>query len=75
METIDLILIDKGVTLTLKGSLDGFCGTAFASSEDIQKNDIKPEDMEKGIKLMSRKELRDLHKRAGGNPEDIPEGS
>ena len=57
--------------MALKGALEGFCGTAFALKEDLEAKGIRPEEMEKGVKVMTREELRELLRRAGGDPDDI----
>ncbi len=61
----------EAVPLALKGALEGFCGTAFALDESLEAKGILPGEMEKGVKVMSRAELRELLRRAGGDPEDI----
>ncbi len=71
LETVDLILVREAVPLALKKALEGFCGTAFVLDEDLEAKGIRPGDMEKGVKVMSREELRELLKRSGGNPKEI----
>ena len=71
LEVSDLILVREAVPLALKGALEGFCGMAFALDEDLEAKGIRPSELEKGIKVMSRAELRELLRRSGGNPEDI----
>ena len=46
-------------------------GKIFALDEHLEAKGILPAQMEKGIKVMTKAELRELLKRAGGNPEEI----
>ncbi len=71
LETADLILVRDAVPLARKGALEGFCGTAFVLDESLVAMGVRPEELEKGIKVMTKEELRELLKRSGGNPEDI----
>jgi sulfur relay protein TusB/DsrH len=57
-ETADIVLIRDAVYLARPERLEGFCGTAFALSEDIKLRGIK--DLDKGVKEISYEELVDL---------------
>ncbi|MCK4910538.1 MAG: hypothetical protein KAR83_02800 [Thermodesulfovibrionales bacterium] len=72
LETADLILVREAVPLACKGALEGFCGTAFALDESLEAKGIRPEELEKGVRVMARDELRELLRRSGGNPDEIP---
>lgn len=54
----DIVLLQNAVSLARKDRLEGFCGTAFALSEDLKLRGIK--DLEKSVKEISYEEFIDL---------------
>jgi sulfur relay protein TusB/DsrH len=54
----DIVLIQNAVSLARGDRLEGFCGTAFAVSEDLMLRGIK--DLEKSVKEISYEEFIDL---------------
>jgi sulfur relay protein TusB/DsrH len=54
----DIVLLQNSVSLARKDRLEGFCGTAFALSEDLKLSGIK--DLEKSVKEISYEEFIDL---------------
>lgn len=41
----------------LRGRLKGFCGTAIACEEDLMDRGLGPEDLERGVRVLSRVEI------------------
>jgi sulfur relay protein TusB/DsrH len=56
----DICLIQNAVYFAQKERLEGFCGMVFVIDEDAKLRGLKPEDMDKGIKIVDYDELIDL---------------
>ena len=58
--TADIALVGDAVGLARRGALDGFCGTAHALEDDLRERGIPESELERGVRLIDRVELRRL---------------
>ncbi|MCX7913843.1 MAG: DsrH/TusB family sulfur relay protein [Thermodesulfovibrionales bacterium] len=56
----DICLIQNGVYFSLKGRLEGFCGTVYLLDEDRRLRGLSNDDIEKDIKKIDYDDLIEL---------------
>jgi len=67
----DIVLMGEAVGLARRGALEGFCGTAHALEDDVRQRGIPEAELERGVRLIDRAELRHMLEREGRAAEDF----